>query len=217
MKVCGKCKVEKPYDEFYNNSSRKDGKSSHCKFCQKKYYEKNATTIRLQHKEYRKLNKDKRAESAKLWKEKNRDYILIKRKEYYENNKDKRKIYLKENKTKILDYYRNYKKNRRAQDPMYRVINNLRTRIYLACKAIQLNKSTSVNKSIGLPLSELKTYIESKFQEGMTWKNYGKWHIDHIKPLSSATTEEEVIKLNHYTNLQPLWAIDNIKKSNKYE
>ena len=70
---------------------------------------------------------------------------------------------------------------------------------------------------LGIDLGGFQAYIESKFQEGMTWENYGQWHIDHIKPLSLATTEQEVVELNHYTNLQPLWAIDNLKKSNKYE
>ena len=70
---------------------------------------------------------------------------------------------------------------------------------------------------LGIDLACFKSYIESKFQEGMNWDNYGQWHVDHIKPLSLATTEQQIIELNHYTNLQPLWAVDNIKKSNKYE
>ena len=70
---------------------------------------------------------------------------------------------------------------------------------------------------LGLNLAGFKSYMESKFQDGMTWENYGQWHIDHIKPISLATTEQEVMELNNYNNLQPLWAVDNIKKSNKYE
>jgi len=57
--------------------------------------------------------------------------------------------------------------------------------------------------------------LEHQFKEGMNWDNQGKWHIDHIIPLSSGNTEEEIIKLCHYTNLQPLWAIDNMKKGSK--
>ena len=70
---------------------------------------------------------------------------------------------------------------------------------------------------VGLSSEELKIYIESKFLEGMTWENYGLhgWHIDHIIPLSSVKTEDEIIKLCHYTNLQPLWAKDNLSKHNK--
>ena len=70
---------------------------------------------------------------------------------------------------------------------------------------------------LGIDLAGFQAHMESKFQEGMNWDNYGQWHVDHIKPLSLSTTEQEVIELNHYTNLQPLWAVDNLKKSNKYE
>ena len=58
-------------------------------------------------------------------------------------------------------------------------------------------------------------HLEGLFMEGMSWENQGEWHLDHIIPVSIATSEEEIIKLNHYTNFQPLWAEDNIIKSNK--
>ena len=68
---------------------------------------------------------------------------------------------------------------------------------------------------VGLDKMEFKSYIQGKFKEGMSWENYGKWHLDHIKPLASAKNNEEVFLLNHYTNLQPLWAEENIKKGDK--
>ena len=71
--------------------------------------------------------------------------------------------------------------------------------------------------ALGCTSLELKQHLELKFTEGMNWDNYGRWHVDHIKPISLATTEQEAIQLSHYTNLQPLWAEDNLKKSNKYE
>ncbi len=61
----------------------------------------------------------------------------------------------------------------------------------------------------------LKEYLEKQFVDGMCWDNRNEWHIDHIIPLSLAKTEEEIYKLCHYTNLQPLWAEDNLRKSNK--
>ena len=77
------------------------------------------------------------------------------------------------------------------------------------------NKKNKTILYIGCSLEELKLHLEKQFKPGMTWENHGEWHIDHIIPLASAKTEEDLYKLNHYTNLQPLWAIDNLKKSNK--
>ena len=68
---------------------------------------------------------------------------------------------------------------------------------------------------LGVDFDTFKKHIERQFTKGMTWNNHGEWHYDHIIPISSAKTEEEVIKLNHYTNFQPLWAEDNLRKSNK--
>ena len=78
-------------------------------------------------------------------------------------------------------------------------------------------KAGSAVKDLGCTLMELMDHLESKFQDGMNWENYGEWHIDHIKPLSmfDLTNEEDFKIAVHYTNLQPLWAIDNLKKSNK--
>jgi hypothetical protein len=78
------------------------------------------------------------------------------------------------------------------------------------------NFSTRTKQIVGLDSKEFKSYIEQMFSEGMTWDNYGLWHLDHIKPLSLAKTPQEVLDLNYYTNLQPLWAHDNLKKHNKY-
>ena len=83
-------------------------------------------------------------------------------------------------------------------------------------KQVIVNKNNkSWIKYVDYSVEELKIHLGNKFREGMSWDNYGEWHLDHIIPISSANTEEEIIKLNHYTNFQPLWAIDNIKKGNK--
>ena len=85
----------------------------------------------------------------------------------------------------------------------------------------QLKKQGKISKSVinivGCTPEKLKEHIESKFVDNMSWDNYGYrgWHLDHIIPLCTAKTIEEVYSLNHYTNLQPLWAIDNMKKGKK--
>ena len=85
--------------------------------------------------------------------------------------------------------------------------------MFLKSKSKVKNKKTE--EILGCDYMFIKDYLETKFTEGMSWENYGKWHIDHIIPLSSAKTKEEFYKLCHYTNLQPLWAEENLKKYNK--
>lgn len=144
-------------------------------------------------------------------------------KEYYRNNSERmnsnKKEYNKKNWEKVLSRQQNYIKKRRDEDEMFRLCFNLRSRLrsFLSIKNLRRRKDMERYDAIGCSPSELKLHIENLFVEGMSWENYGfrGWHIDHIIPLSSAKTYEEAIKLNHYTNLQPLWAIDNLKKGKK--
>ena len=80
-------------------------------------------------------------------------------------------------------------------------------------------KSGSAVRDLGCSIEDLKRYLESKFEIGMSWKNYGEWHIDHVVPLSWFNLEnrEQLIYACRFDNLQPLWAEDNIRKSDKYE
>jgi hypothetical protein len=98
---------------------------------------------------------------------------------------------------------------------MFRLSKRLRCRLYQSLKSKRWNKNNNLHNYLGCSLEELKLYIEKQFQPGMTWENhsYNGWHIDHIIPLASAKSEEEMYKLCHYTNLQPLWKEDNMKKS----
>ena len=121
-------------------------------------------------------------------------------KNYIQNNKQKR---------------RDYRLHKRQTDALFKIKNNLRNRLYKSLKRIKENKNTSTINFLGVNYKEFKAHIENQFKDGMTWDNYGEWHIDHIIPLSSAKTEEELIKLFHYTNTQPLWAEENIKKGSK--
>ncbi len=107
--------------------------------------------------------------------------------------------------------------NRKKTDIQFRLRVNLRTRLSKAIKTEQ--KTGSAVKDLGCTIQYFKSYIESQFQPGMTWENWGKygWHLDHITPLSSfdLTDREQLLKACHYTNLQPLWARDNLEKGNK--
>ena len=145
---------------------------------------------------------------------------------YYEKIKydpnfiEKRKIStkkrLKENKDKVNKTTNTNILKRRKTDPLFKLAMNMRGRMRLFIKKSGFNKNKSTFKLIGCTPDELKLYLEKKFKEGMTWKNHGNWHIDHIKPLASAKSVDEINILFHYTNLQPLWAEENIKKKDKY-
>jgi len=108
-----------------------------------------------------------------------------------------------------------YKAKRRASsygNPTYRMRLRLRARLYNALQGGA--KSGSAVRDLGCSIPELKTRLESKFQPGMSWDNYGEWHIDHIRPLSSfdLTDRAQLLQACHFSNLQPLWAVDNLKK-----
>lgn len=140
------------------------------------------------------------------------------KKEYYQNNlihyKEKHKEYRDNNSNYINEWFRNRKKN----DPLFKLKCNVRDNIgqsfKRACKGV-FRKNSKTQEILGCTLDEFINHLQSQFTEGMTLENYGIWEIDHIIPISSAKTENEIIKLNHYTNLQPLWKSDNRKKSNK--
>lgn len=151
-----------------------------------------------------------------------KECIRLRHQEYYkrpgvkERVAENRRKYRKnpEYRKKEYQYSIKYQANRRKSDLVFKIGNNLRTRIGNFIRKKEFNKTNKTLDWLGCSFNEFKKYLEERFQEGMTWDNYGihGWHVDHIIPLSTAKTEEDLPKLFHYTNLQPLWAIDNIKK-----
>lgn len=151
--------------------------------------------------------------------EKNKEAIKRKAREYYQHNRttvrNAQAIYSKANRSK-LNQYRRLKE---TTDINFKLASIFRSRLRRHLSKCKYSISVSPLKTLGCTLPEFKTYLETKFTPGMTWENYGRngWHIDHIQPLSSfnlVTTEEQQIAL-HYTNMQPLWAIDNLRKGTK--
>ena len=161
----------------------------------------------------------KKKEYMKSWHE--RPDVIKKRKEYskaYYSNPEvkKRKLELKKTR-KYKDKINKYRTERRLEDPGYKAISNLRSGLNkLFRRKPSMNKNLSTLKLIGCSREELKIHLEKQFRPGMNWENYNYngWHIDHIIPLSTAKSFEEIVekKLMHYTNLQPLWRLDNQKK-----
>lgn len=224
MKSCSICKDVMNTDLFSLNTNSKSGFKSYCKSC-----------ASIKNKEYRERCPD----VAKAYRENNKEILAIKKSEYYEDNKDlikeqikvwqienpeKVKISKKKHFDKNKEYYRmkNYEweKNKRATDPEYRLIRNLRSLIGQSFSRALSGKLKRSKKSIdllGCDFEFFSSYIESQLKEGMTFENYGEWELDHIKPMSSAKNLIEAEELNHYTNFQPLWKYENRTKSAKIE
>lgn len=136
---------------------------------------------------------------------------------YYLKYKDRQRELEKLNRNKINARKRERAKERRQTDVNYKIKTNLRGRIYKAVK--QNIKSESTMILIGCSIEELKIYLSAMFTEGMNWNNYGKWHIDHIKPCAAFDLSDPIQQKEcfHYSNLQPMWAIENIRKSSSYD
>ena len=113
------------------------------------------------------------------------------------------------------EFKRRYIRERRGSDPLYATSLRLRARTRQAFRRLAADKPASTEELLGTNWQTLKAHIEAQFVNGMSWGNMSEWHIDHIVPLASAQTEEELAGLCHYTNLQPLWASDNLSKGAK--
>ncbi len=153
---------------------------------------------------------------TKLRKRKNYD-------EWYSKNKEHRKQYLKEyrekNIDKIREVKRTYERTRKANDPIYKLISNFRTAIYQVLKESNVEKNGHYFEILQYSPDELINHLENQFTDGMTWDNYGEWHVDHITPISLYDIKEigdsEFMECWSLKNLQPMWGEENIRKSNK--
>ena len=159
----------------------------------------------------------------KKWRDKNKEKLSKKHKLWYENNKNKWNDYIKEyrknNVDKIRQIKRDYERNRKASDPLYKLISNFRTAIYQVLKESNVEKNGHYFDILGYTPEELINHLEKQFTEGMTWDNYGEFHVDHKLPISSFNIkeigDEEFMRCWCLDNLQPMWGEENIRKSNK--
>jgi len=183
----------------------------------REYRENNKDKISEYAKEWNKNHKEEKNEKAKEYREKNKEEILEKQKEYHKNNKEEISIKAKKYRENHKEETNKRHNNRIKTDVNYKLACYLRGRLRSAIK--NNYKSGSAVRDLGCSIPQLRIYLESKFQPGMTWDNwsYKGWHIDHIIPLSSfdLTIREELLKAVYFTNLQPLWAKDNFIKHNK--
>lgn len=204
-----------------------------CLDCQTGYYEERKEEWSAKGAEYRRQNPEKKRQQDRDYRDKNRDRIhkrkkeywqrtrteqLARKKEYREKNKDRARASIKrwesENKERVMAAKLMYEKKRRANDPIYAIKRRMRVAVSRFARLNGYEKSASTEAIIGCSWQEFRVHIERQFPKGMSWENMSEWHIDHIVPMASAKTEEDVLRLNHFTNLRPLWAIENLKKSN---
>jgi len=171
------------------------------------------------HKRYRLAHKEKLEGLIKDWFIENKEENFLYRKEQSKKRKlanpEKGRQYSKKYGIEHREESRIYESNRYHSDPLYRMSKALRNRLRQALKSKSWHTDSHFREYIGCELPVLITHIQKQFVEGMSWDNHGKWHLDHIIPLNSAKSVKELIKLCHYTNIQPLWAQDNLRKQDK--
>jgi len=196
-------KSKKEYHKEYNLKNKERLKEQH-----KAYYLKNKEHLNKYSKEYSKdyylKNKEHINKIAKEWCSKNKESISLRGRKHFLENKEH--IYKRTNERKKI---------RRKNDPNYKLLSNLRTRLWGALKGN--SKSASTMELIGCSIEELWKHLKSKFKSWMTKENYGLWHVDHIIPCASfdLTDPKQQKICFHWSNLQPLKAIDNIKKGTR--
>jgi hypothetical protein len=198
-KVCNKCNIDKGVTEFYSGRRR-------CKLC---------------------YNKHKKKPTP----EQREEYNKRRREQYYENHdeeKERSRLWKKNNPDKVTEYNSMYKgiyhKNRMENDPIYRVKHTVRNLINCSIYHKGFTKNSRTFDILGCSYEDFKCHIESNWEGWMSWDNYGLyngdenygWDLDHIVPVSSAQCEEDIIRLNHYSNIQPLcsYVNRNVKRDN---
>jgi len=208
LKSCSRCKKEKPLSDFY---TCKDGRVlSHCKECGRaralRWYSENTEKAHLAMAAWVAKNPEGRKRIANKSAKKRRDADLEAARAYGRLQAKKHK----------LNRWA-YRAKQRQENPEYNLINNLRCRIYVALKGA--NKSDTTKSLLGCSVAELKLHLSAQFKPGMTWENYGPvWHVDHIKPCAKfdLSRSDEQKKCFHFSNLQPLFAVENIRKGAAY-
>lgn len=207
MKMCNVCKDEKTNNFFHRDKSRADGLSYRCKECDKKisssYRKKNPGKSKDIIKKWFKDNPHKNREAVKRYQDKNRDMVREKHRKYNAEHPEKNR--------EITKRYRNTPKGKLRHSISNGILRSLNGNKDGKCWALLLDYS----------IDQLKHHIEKQFKDGMSWENYGQWHIDHKIPISVFNFETpddiDFKKCWELKNLQPMWALENIRKRDKLD
>lgn len=216
-KICTKCSIEKPIDDFGFRDKEHKHCVSQCKTClsqrEKLWRDNNKTRLAEYNKQYRQDNLNKLTQygneyNIKFYKQHNK----TRNQNYYIKNKDKIKARKIKNREKWNIVKNKRRQHRQKTDVLFKFVSGIRVKFYKIFKYNGYTKSTKTQEILGCSYQEFIQHLEKQFEPWMNWENRGKyngefnygWDIDHIIPLSTAKTEDDIIKLNHYTNLQPL-------------
>ena len=234
-KHCHKCNTTKPRTEFYKNSKTSSGLKSQCKHCDDLYQQQYSKQQLLKIKLKKQLELENK--TSKICKVCNIDKpfsafnksneikdgykticiecnnaAIAKRKQ---KRREQTIANIPHRKEKNKNYMRVYTNEKRKTDPFFKLKGDIRKIIGQCLRENGYTKRSKTYTILGCTFNEFLNHIENQFVEGMSWENRNEWHIDHIVPIAFGNTEEEIILINHYTNLRPLWAVDNITKGDK--
>ena len=222
-KECSKCEISKPLEQFPNDPKCSGGKRGTCKDCRLvKWVPKEnelLTCFTCQDEKLYTLFALHGKQKPHQCKTCRNIHELNKRNADRDNfNRNKREEWARNNEKRNSARRKNLQK-RRDEDSQYRMKMALHVRLYDAVKRQKGVKSSKTLELLGCTVDQLQTFIGAEFEEGMTWENYGEWHIDHMRPCASFNLEdpEEQKKCFHWTNLQPLWAADNFAKGDRLD
>jgi hypothetical protein len=227
MKICNKCKEEKPFSEFGKDKTSKDGYSAKCSICYKQYYQETREKRLEVGKIYDQNNKKRKSEYIKKFYKENKEYFQ----KWNEENKEKQREYFRKRLKNNPDYYkeyaiknkdkiREYDNQRRKNNIQVRLAKNLRSTLHRLVVKTKKNKSNSALKLLGCTLDYFRQHLEQQFLPEMNWENYGIiWEIDHIKPCFTfdLSKKEEQEQCFHYSNMRPLFKTTAIAESFGYK
>lgn len=233
-KTCAHCRSQKPLDAFNRDRGKKDGRNAHCRECSKalkrKYYEENTEHMKAKSSEWRKNNPVRFRKQHADWYERNREHARAKSKKRYRANaeiiKEKARRWREDNleyaKERNREYARRNRESRNAKnreayanEVQFRLLVTMRGMI---ARTLRGHKSRRTVQYLGYAPEQLRQRIEMQFTDGMSWGNYGEWHIDHTKPVSRFFRQGEYRPeiINALSNLRPMWARDNYRKNDSF-
>lgn len=225
FRVCRKCERSLPLSEFYSHT-RKTGTALNyfsCKSCwaeaNKRRRIANPKKYAEQNRKWQQKNREKCRSNCRRWKLKHQELYVKYQKKYYDANREKRIEASKRYRLNNIEKYRGFRREQYSKSKDYRISMLLRRRLFGEMKKASAKKSKTTFDLLGCTISEFKKYIESIFLPGMSWENHSihGWHLDHIRPCCSfdLSDPEQQKKCFHFSNFQPLWAKDNLKKARK--